>query len=110
MLTHLEEVGEHDLETPDDHDPGGAGQGDGLVEEADAKQPDNGLGGGQRPGHRGPGGEQRLGLEEAEAEDRDTEATETEPEHQHSRVDTWCPPEGDFECSFFLLNNFTWPR
>ena len=44
MLVHLEDVGEHDLKAPDDHDPGGAGQGDGPVQEVDSEQPNDGLG------------------------------------------------------------------
>ena len=95
MLVHLEDVGEHDLKAPDDHDPGGAGQGDGPVQEVDAEQPDDGLGWGQGPGHRGPGGEHRPGcVQESEAEDRDSEATETKPAHQHSGVNILCLPEG----------------
>ena len=43
MLVHLEDVGEHDLEAPDDHDPGGAGQGDDPVQEVDSEQPNDGL-------------------------------------------------------------------
>lgn len=94
---HLEDVGEHDLEAPDDHDPGGAGQGDGAVQAVDAQQPDDGLGGGQEPAQPRPAGEQRPGVQEAEAEHRDSEATEAEPEHQHGRVNILCPPDGGGE-------------
>ena len=43
-MVHLEDVGENDLKAPDDHDPGGAWQGDGPEQEVDAEQADDGLG------------------------------------------------------------------
>ena len=41
MTSYLEDVGKYDLEAPDDHDPGGACQGNGPVQEVDADQPDD---------------------------------------------------------------------
>ena len=92
IVYHLEDVGEHDLEAPDDHHSGGAGQGDGPVQAVDAEQPDEGLCRGQEPAQAGPAREQRPGVQEAEAEHRDPEATEAEPEHQHGGVNILCPP------------------
>ena len=94
LVYHLEDVGEHDLKASDDHHPGGAGQGDGPVQEVDAPQPYDGLGRGQEPAQARPAREQRPGVQQSEAEHGDSETTEAEPEHQHGRVNILCPPGG----------------
>ena len=95
-MGHLEDIGEHDLKAPNDHHPGGAGECDCPIQEEDAEQPNDGLSGGQGPGHGGPGGEQRPGFQESQTQHGDTEATEAKPEHQHSRVNSLGLPGGEY--------------
>ena len=79
----LDDVGEYDLEAPDDHDRGGTGVDQGFVLTEGPGDPEDRLGDGQGPGVRPPGGEGGVGgIQTEEAQGGDQEAAEPEPEDQ----------------------------
>ena len=80
---NLYDVGEDDLEAPDDHDGGGTGVDQGFVLTEGPGDPEDRLGDGQGPGVRPPGGEGGVGgIQTEEAQGGDKEAAEPEPEDQ----------------------------
>ena len=79
----LYDVGEDDLEAPDDHDRGGAGVDQSFVQTEGAGDAEEGLGDGEGPGLRPPGGEGGVGgVEPEEAQAGDQETSEPEPEDE----------------------------